>query len=457
MKPVLTSTEMAAVDAGAQKHTPLSTLIERAGFALARAAVEILGYAYGSRVLVIAGKGHNGDDGRVAARLLERRGAKVRVVAPGALDEVTASCDLVIDAAFGTGFKGTYVAPVVGARTPVLAVDIPSGLGSDLGDASDGAVRATHTVTFGALKPGLLLGKGPDLIGDCWVEPIGLEPGATELFLMEDLDLDLIPTRDRFAHKWRSALFVLAGSKQMRGAADLSVEGALRTGAGMVRCASPGVDPGHSGSAEAVAIGLPLEGYAPLVTGELSRCKALVVGPGLGVIAPNRAALAALLSSTTIPVLVDADALTLLGSRGEAASLLAGRVGATILTPHEGEFARLSDDALSSDRLAAVRALSADLGAIVLLKGPTTIVASPSGAARLVTSGTPQLATAGSGDVLSGVIGALLARGMDPLDAASVGAHLHGRAARAGLIDGMKAGDLPALVAQVLSEHRSTK
>src|SRR5487761_2139050 len=163
MKPVLTAAQMAEVDAAAQATTPLATLIERAGFAVARAALEILGCAYGTRVVVVCGKGHNGDDGRVAARLLARRGSKVHVVKPGELHEVPASCDLVIDAAFGTGFKGTYVAPRVAQGTPVLAVDIPSGLGADLGGAGDGAVRATHTITFCAVKPGLLLGSGPAL------------------------------------------------------------------------------------------------------------------------------------------------------------------------------------------------------------------------------------------------------------------------------------------------------
>lgn len=455
MRPVLTAEEMAAVDAAAREHAPLSMLIERAGFAVAREAIEILGYGYGSRVLVVAGKGHNGDDGRVAARLLQRRGAKVRVVAPGEIEVVPPEYDLVIDAAFGTGFKGTYVAPVVEEGTPVLAVDIPSGLGADLGDACDQAVRASHTVTFCALKPGLLLGSGPELIGECWVEPIGLEPGEVDCQLMEDLDLDRIPVRDRSAHKWRSALFVLAGSKEMRGAADLSVAGALRAGAGMVRTGSPGVAPGISKSEEAVAIGLPAEGYAALVESELTRCKALVIGPGLGLKASNRVELLSLLSSTTLPVLLDADALTLLGSSSEAAEITKGRVAATILTPHEGEFLRLTGAALGSDRVGAVRALADDLGAIVLLKGATTVVASPSGEVRLIISGTPQLATAGSGDVLSGIIGALLARGMDALDAASVGAHLHGLAAHLGHVEGLIAGDLPELVALVLSRGRS--
>ena len=455
MKPVLFAAEMAEVDARAQASVPIATLIERAGTAVARLAVEILGVAYGKRVIVVAGKGHNGDDGRVAAKLLARRGSKVRTAAVGELAEIPNDVDLVIDAAFGTGFRGDYVAPVVPKGIPVLAVDIPSGLSADLGTASETAVRATHTVTFGALKPGLVLGRGPELIGACVLEPIGLDPGQASVHLIEDLDLDSIPSRDRDAHKWKSAIFVLAGSPQMRGAADLSVEAALRSGAGMVRTGSPGVRPGASRSKEAVAIGLAGDSFASDVAAELARCKVLVVGPGLGLSESHRRELLSLLALTSIPVLLDADALTLLGSREQAMEICRARTGPTILTPHEGEFSRLAGTPPGVDRLASVRALASDLSAIVLLKGPTTIVANPEGTTLFASAGTPRLATAGSGDVLSGIIGALMARGMEPLVAAGVGAHLHGRAAARGLADGLVAGDLPRLVAHVLSARRT--
>jgi NAD(P)H-hydrate epimerase len=417
-------------------------------------AIEMLGSVYGSRVLVVAGKGHNGDDGRVAASVLSRRGARVRIVAVGEIDEVPNGTDLVIDAAFGTGFRGSYVAPRVPDGVRVLAVDIPSGLGADLGEATSGAVRATATVTFAALKPGLLLGAGPDLVGECSIEPIGLEVSSAQLHFVEDLDLDLIPARDRSTHKWKSALFVLAGSAGMRGAPDLSVAGALRAGAGMVRVGTPGVNPGHSGAVEAVAIGLETADFADAVIAELERCRAFVAGPGLGGDGAVRDGLFAVLDAVSTPVLLDADALNLLGPRSAAAAVLKRRRGPTILTPHDGEFARLAGAAPGVDRLGEVRALASDLGATVLLKGSTTVVADPSGEALLVTSGTPQLATAGSGDVLSGVIGAMLARGLDPLLAAGLGAHLHGRAARAGLADGLVSSDLPLLIAEVLSSRR---
>jgi NAD(P)H-hydrate epimerase len=455
MKSVLFAAEMAEVDAKAQAEVSMSTLIERAGAAVARLAMDILGSAYGRRVVVVAGKGHNGDDGRVAARFLARRGAKVRVVEVGELTVIPDGTDLVIDAAFGTGFHGDYDAPRVQAGVPVLAVDIPSGLSADLGQASAGAVRASHTVTFGAIKPGLLFGSGPALVGACVLEAIGLDPGVPKLHLVEDLDLDSIPARDRDAHKWKSALFILAGSPAMRGAADLSVEGALRAGAGMVRTGSPGVRLGASRSKEAVVIGLSADDFSDDVEVELKRCKALVVGPGLGLGDENRSELVKLLSATSIPVLLDADALTLLGNRDEAAAICRARTGPTILTPHDGEFARIAGQAPGVDRLASVRSLAADLSATVLLKGATTIVANPDGTTLLVTAGTPRLATAGSGDVLSGIIGALMARGMEPLFAGGIGAHLHARAAHRGLSDGLVAGDLPRLVAGVLSQRQS--
>jgi ADP-dependent NAD(P)H-hydrate dehydratase / NAD(P)H-hydrate epimerase len=453
MKPVLFAAEMAEVDAAALSDVTIEVLIERAGWAVARRAFEMLQGTYGSRVLVVAGKGHNGDDGRVAAKLLARRGAKVRVVAPGELGEVPKGTDLVVDAAFGTGFHGSYAAPRVPDGVPVLAVDIPSGLGADLGEATDGATKATSTVTFAALKPGLLLGAGPDLVGSCVVEPIGLAVPPSRLNLVEDLDLDEIPRRDRAAHKWKSAVFVLAGSPGMRGAPDLSVAGALRAGAGMIRVATPGVSPGASGATEAVAIGLERSGFASVVLAEVSRCRALVAGPGLGSDDAVRAALFEILEKATVPVVLDADALNMLGGRTDAAALLRRRGGPTVLTPHDGEFARLTGGPPGADRVGEVRALAAEFGATVLLKGSTTVIADESGATLLVTSGTPRLATAGSGDVLSGVIGAMLARGLPPLRAAGIGAHLHGRAARTGLADGLLAGDLPLLVAGVLSSR----
>ncbi len=188
MRPVLTTDEMAAVDAAALASTPLEELVERAGTAVALAAVELLGGAYGRRVVVVCGKGNNGADGRVAARLLARRGARVAVVAPdapGPLGGGDPPVDLVIDAAFGTGFRGTFEAPLVAPGVPVLAVDIPSGVSGDTGAAAGTPLAAVATITFVAAKPGLLMGDGARLAGQVRVVDIGLPPGESAIGWME--------------------------------------------------------------------------------------------------------------------------------------------------------------------------------------------------------------------------------------------------------------------------------
>ena len=223
MRPVLTTDEMAAVDAAALASTPLEELVERAGTAVALAAVELLGGAYGRRVVVVCGKGNNGADGRVAARLLARRGARVAVVAPdapGPLGGGDPPVDLVIDAAFGTGFRGTFEAPLVAPGVPVLAVDIPSGVSGDTGAAAGTPLAAVATITFVAAKPGLLMGDGARLAGQVRVVDIGLPPGESAIGWVEDADIGrLLPARRTDGHKWSAAVTVVAGSPGMTGAA----------------------------------------------------------------------------------------------------------------------------------------------------------------------------------------------------------------------------------------------
>ncbi len=231
----------------------------------------------------------------------------------------------------------------------------------------------------------------------------------------------------------------------MRGAAELAARAALRAGAGMVRLGSPGSPPGAVAVTEAVARPLPAT-TSPARCSPSSRCRALVVGPGLGTSSASRAEVCALVAESPVPVVLDADGLNALGVL--PSQVVAGeRRAPLVLTPHDGEFARLAGAPPGDDRLAAARALARRGDAVVLLKGATTIVAAPSGEALFVTAGSPRLATAGTGDVLSGIIGALLARGLGPLEAAALGAHVHGRAARSGPAEGLVAGDLPALVA----------
>lgn len=449
MIPVVTAEEMGRIDA--ESPAPVEVLIARAAAAVARAAVDELGGTYGRRVAVVAGKGNNGADGRAAAALLARRGVRVVVVdAAGAPDRLP-DCDLVIDGAYGTGFHGSYAAPDPGGA-PVLAIDIPSGLDADTGQAAEAAVRADATVTFAALKPGLVLGDGPSRIGRLTIADIGLDVSTATMHVVDDGDVtSWLPASERETNKWKRAVTVVAGSGGMLGAAMLSSHGATRAGAGMVRLHSPGTPPAVYPPSEIVGIETPATDWVNGVAGQLDRSHALVVGPGLGRADSMTGEVRALLAGAGIPAVVDADGLFALGSGHEVAAALRGRTAPTVLTPHEGEFARLTGGADIGDRITAVRHAAASFGAVVLLKGSTTVVADPSGAVLLTTTGRPALATAGTGDVLSGVIGAFLAAGLDPLRAAAVGAHVHGRAASMGRRVGMASTDLPELVADWLS------
>lgn len=458
--PVVTPEQMRAVDAASPVAE--SVLIARAGTAVAWCARSMLGGVYGRRVLVLAGSGNNGADGRVAARVLAGFGARVHVIdvsravpAPASLGPQFGDVDLVIDAVLGTGFVGTYVAPVISAHTKVLAVDVPSGV-----DALTGAVSgesrvlpADVTITFAALKPGLLFEPGASLAGDVRVVDIGLDPNVpspiTVSCVDDEIARDRVPKRSVDAHKWRGAVLVVAGSPGMTGAAALSARAAARAGAGLVRLAIPGDL--HTGD-EIVGMPLPAQGWVAAATAAADRCAAVVVGPGLGRAASTFDDVRAFLCSeplASVPVLVDGDGLAALTPEVFEARRANGLM---VLTPHDGEFTRLTGAAPDADRIDSVRRFAASCGAVVLLKGPTTVVAAPDGTVEIVRAGDQRLATAGSGDVLSGIIGSLLARGLAPLEAASTGAAIHGAAALRGRPVGFMAGDLPDLVADLLSD-----
>lgn len=451
MQPVLTVSEMQAADALAAETTPLDELVARAGTAVALAALELLGGAYGRRVVVVAGKGNNGGDGRVAAGLLARRGVRVTVVGPGDVAGIGFDgprVDLVVDAAFGTGFRGAYDAPAVAPGVSVLAVDIPSGVAGDTGQASGRVLAARRTVTFVAAKPGLLQGDGRLLAGEVRVVDIGLPVGAHGIDRVEDGDVAAwLPPRDPGGNKWAAAVLVAAGSPGMTGAAAMCARGAYRAGSGMVRLGVPGGALGDLPATEAVGVELPADGWADVVLDVASRCRSTVVGPGIGRAKGTGAQVRWLVARSANPVVVDADGLSVLGRLDERPLEASAPV---VLTPHDGEYERLLGTAPGPDRVAAARRLAVVSGAVVLLKGPTTTVADPSGRVLLATAGTPSLASAGTGDVLSGVIGAFLARGVPPLEAAALGAHVHGRAGSLGYRTGLVAGDLPDLVAQVV-------
>lgn len=279
MIPVVTPAEMGSIDAAAPE--PVEVLIGRAGAAVARTAVRMLGGTYGRRVVVVAGKGNNGNDGREAARRLRRRGVRVVEVDATALPERLPPCDLVIDAAFGTGFRGEWTAPATEA--PVLAVDIPSGVDGLTGVVSGSPLPAERTVTFAALKPGLLVGPGAALAGVVAVAVIGLDVSSARTHLVEAADVAAwLPPRAPAAHKWQGAVRIVAGSPGMTGAAHLAARAALRAGAGYVTLSSPGVDDDPRAPTEVVGRPLPDEGWAAVVGEDLGRFGALVVGPGLG-------------------------------------------------------------------------------------------------------------------------------------------------------------------------------
>lgn len=449
MIPIVTPEEMAAVDRAAPE--PVEVLIGRAGSATARAAREMLGGTYGRRVVVLAGPGNNGADGRDAARRLSRRGVRVTVHELGSLPDRIAGVDLVVDAVLGTGARPGFDAPRVAPGIPVLAVDLPSGVDGATGTAGDGVLAADRTVTFQAYKPGLLLGAGRALAGRVAVADIGLDVSGARAHLLTDADVAAaLPDRPADSHKWHSAVWVVAGSPGMTGAAHLTARAAQRAGAGYVRLSTPGLEDDPGRPTEAVGAVLPAAAWGVAVADEVDRIAALAIGPGLGRSTGVEVEVRHVLERVRLPVVLDGDGLAALGD--DPAAVLAGRPGPTVLTPHDGEMRSLTGAAPPADRFAAARDLAARTGAVVLLKGPTTIVADPAGQVLVATAGDARLATAGTGDVLTGIIAALLAQGLDPLRAAAFAAHLHGRAGVVGFRRGLVAGDLPDLLPLVFEQ-----
>ncbi|MFF8983980.1 NAD(P)H-hydrate dehydratase [Streptomyces globisporus] len=446
-----------AAEAALMQRLPEGALMQRAAAGLAAACGDLLrrnGRVYGSRVLLLVGSGDNGGDALYAGARLARRGAGVRALLlapdrahPGGLAAFRAAggqvvdgpdglgvLDLVVDGITGIGGRGglredatELVHTVTRDRTPVISVDLPSGVEADTGEVHGEAVRADATVTFGTYKPGLLIDPGAEHAGALRLVDIGLGPELPEPPDLEALQYAdvaaLLPVPGAESDKYRRGVVgVVAGSERYPGAAVLAVAGALRGGAGAVRYVGPGADAVIARFPEALVHAGP--------PSEAGRVQAWVVGPGLGDGRQAEAAVADVLAAD-VPVLVDADGLRLLD-----AETVRTRTAPTVLTPHAGEAAALLGTAreeVESGRLAAVRELAARYRATVLLKGSTTLIAEARDTpVRVNPTGTAYLATAGSGDVLSGLTGSLLAAGLAPRDAASVGAYLHGLAARHG-------------------------
>ncbi|MFI6877442.1 NAD(P)H-hydrate dehydratase [Streptomyces sp. NPDC050400] len=429
---------------------PDGALMQRAAAGLAAACADLLGKVYGSRIALLAGSGDNGGDALYAGARLARRGAGVTALllapdrahagglaalraaggtvldaAAEAAVETVGRADLVVDGIVGIGGKGGLrpraAELAAAARGLVVAVDLPSGVDADSGEVHGEAVDADATVTFGTYKPGLLIDPAHGYAGALRQIDIGLELPLAEARL-ESLQYDdvaaLLPRPTGESDKYRRGVVgVVAGSARYPGAAVLAVAGALHGGAGAVRYVGP--------AADAVLARFPETLVSAGPPAKAGRVQSWVLGPGLG---DDASGVRDVLASD-VPVLIDADGLRL---AGEAA--VRARTGPTVLTPHAGEAAALlgsARDEVESRRLSSVRELASRYGATVLLKGSTTLVASPDGGpVRVNPTGTPWLATAGSGDVLSGLTGSLLAAGLRPRDAASVAAYLHGLAAR---------------------------
>ena len=445
--PVVTPERMRAIDATAPD--PVDVLIDRAGAAVARSALRLLGGGYGRTVAVIAGPGNNGADGRVAGERLRQRGVKVRVYEAAACPSELSGFDLVIDAAFGTGFRGAWQAPCVG-EAKVLAVDVPTGLDAATGTATAGVLAADVTVTFAAAKPGHLLGSGPDLVGLLEIADIGLDIGEPEIVVVDRSDIERwVPARPRTAHKWHDAVRVVAGSPGMTGAAHLAAAAAQRSGAGMVTLSSPGIE--AVAPIEAIDRRVPAFDWSDAILSDLHRFHALVIGPGLGREEYTVSSVVRTVYESVVPVVVDGDGLFALSWNDEGTpAFLIGRDVPTVLTPHDGEFALLTGARPGPDRVAAAERLVELCGCTVLLKGPATVVAAPDAPTRLVVNGDQRLATAGTGDVLAGIIGALLARGMAPAEAAAAGAWIHAESAASAGGTGLVASDLLETIPAVM-------
>ncbi|MFZ4514707.1 MAG: NAD(P)H-hydrate dehydratase [Acidimicrobiia bacterium] len=474
MQVVLTAGAMRAADAAAiVAGTPETTLMHCAGSAVAREAYRLLGRAYGMRVCVLAGPGNNGGDGRIAAALLERRGIRTDIVDVEKADDYEIAralerADLVIDAMFGTGFRGALpehavraVHAIGGAASRVLAVDIPSGVHATSGRSEGPFVCAERTLTFQARKTGMFFGVGATACGEVVVADIGVAVDApwvndhAGVALVEDHDIaQWCAPRARDANKWSAAVLVVGGSAGMPGAPMMSARAALRSGAGMVWCGLPPQPASVFDPGEIIVRALAADPEGARLMPEAAnsirdlapRFGALVVGPGLGADARTSEMVARIVAEVATPIVLDADGLNAIAGDLAPLRLRAQQLGAPIvLTPHAGEYERLTGQRADRDPIAAATSLAHEARATVLLKGPTTVVAAVDGRVALVTSGGPELATAGTGDVLSGVIAALIAQGASPFAAAAAGAHIHGRAG-ASIGPGLVASDLiPAL------------
>ena len=414
-EPLYTAEEMRAAEQG---HD-VEALMERAGRAVADAVLRR--YPEARRIAAVCGGGANGGDGRIALRILRDAGRE-------ASEELVDGADLVIDALFGTGFHreprpdaAALIVRINAAGVPVVAVDLPSGVNASTGEVAGAAVRADVTVTMHGPKVGLAVAPGRFHAGEVEVADIGLAPAETAHRLVTDEILGLVPRRRDGDTKYTAgSVLVVGGSPGLTGAVCLAAEAAFRSDAGYVAVCVPRASLPVVETLLIEAVKAPRERVDELA----ERASSLAVGPGLGRADEERALVRRLLAELDVPAVVDADALFELEP--------AQWPGPRVLTPHAGELARLIGENsmwVDAHRLEALRRAVERFACIVLLKGPDTLVGAPGQGVLVCSSGTPALATAGTGDVLTGVISAFLAKGMDARLAAAAGAVAHGRAA----------------------------
>ena len=485
MLELLTAEEMGRADRLAiESGVSGATLMENAGRAVAEEVVRR--YPDHESVAILCGPGNNGGDGFVAARHLKERGYKVSLAfdgdearlpadaaamaarysgARGPLDPgLLTDADVVVDALFGAGLARPVEGKLAGligsvnaSNLPVIAVDIPSGIDGTTGEVRGVAIRASATVTFFRLKPGHLLLPGRTYCGEMRLADIGIPASVLTVIAPKTFANEPALWLGKFfwprpsSHKYmRGHAVVVSGPVYSTGAARLAARGALRIGAGLVTVASPR-DALEVNAAQLTAIMVREADDARGLTSLLAdrRKNAVLVGPGVGVGERTKELVLAALRSDAAIVL-DADALTSFAEDpGELFAVIADRAAPVVLTPHEGEFARLFGDLAAAPKLEQARAAAARAGAVVVLKGADTVVATPSGTVSINATTSSFLATAGTGDVLAGMVLGLLAQGMPVFEAASAAVWLHGEAA----VDfgpGLIAEDLPETLPKVL-------
>lgn len=501
---VVTAEEMKALDRAAIEEygIPGLVLMENAGRHVVEVVRQALGDVRDKVVTIFIGKGNNGGDGLVIARHLLNMGAEIKLLALANVEEITGDAavnleiwrklgqkiysihhgdginivrlilmntDLIIDAIYGTGFRGKVpekvgriIEVLNSSGKPIVAVDVPSGLEASNGKVDGPCIQATHTVTFGLPKLGLILEPGAGYAGRLHIADISIpavlveKEGPLRYLITPELVREWLPARPSGAHKGTfGRVLIVAGSRGMTGAACLAGEAALRAGAGLVTVAVPETlhDIIEAKLTEVMTAPLPDNGKGCLskeagqaILSLLEDKDVLAIGPGLST-GPEVATLVReLLPSIRVPCVLDADALNALAGAGE---LLRKVQAPVIITPHPGEMARLTGVSIreiQGDRLTATSRAALDWNVLVLLKGARTVVADPGGAIYINPTGNPGMATAGSGDVLTGCIAALAGQGLDPSRAAAAGAYLHGLAgdlaAREKGMMGLVAGDL---------------